>query len=119
MVQARRPLPNYSSLEAHSFINLSLRKAPLLQVQLETQSSLPQQNRHATRRKKRRSGRIVARFRDIDGNTFSLSVSTNDPCHGSARECHPAKLEAERRTAHELEIAKHVQCGGFPQVLPR
>jgi len=29
-----------------------------------------------------------------------------------------AKQEAERRTAHELEIAKHVQSRLFPQVLP-
>jgi serine phosphatase RsbU (regulator of sigma subunit) len=64
-------------------------------------------------------GGIVARFRDIDGNTFSL-VSFDELTHAmeAQRRVVAAKQEAERRTAHELEIAKHVQSRLFPQVLP-
>ena len=64
-------------------------------------------------------GGIVARFRDIDGNTFSL-VSFDELTHAmeAQRRVVAAKQEAERRAAHELEIAKHVQSRLFPQVLP-
>src|SRR5229473_3918769 len=64
-------------------------------------------------------GGIVARFRDIDGNSFSL-VSFDELTHAmeAQRRTIAAKQEAERRAAHELEIAKHVQSRLFPQVLP-
>ncbi len=64
-------------------------------------------------------GGIVARFRDIDGNAFSL-VSFDELTHAmeAQRRVVAAKQEAERRAAHELEIAKHVQSRLFPQVLP-
>lgn len=64
-------------------------------------------------------GGIVARFRDLDGNTFSL-VSFDELTHAmeAQRRVVAAKQEAERRAAHELEIAKHVQSRLFPQVLP-
>jgi serine phosphatase RsbU (regulator of sigma subunit)/catechol 2,3-dioxygenase-like lactoylglutathione lyase family enzyme len=64
-------------------------------------------------------GGIVARFRDIDGNSFSL-VSFDELTHAmeAQRQVVAAKQEAERRAAHELEIAKHVQSRLFPQVLP-
>jgi serine phosphatase RsbU (regulator of sigma subunit)/catechol 2,3-dioxygenase-like lactoylglutathione lyase family enzyme len=64
-------------------------------------------------------GGIVARFRDIDGNSFSL-VSFDELTHAmeAQRRAVAAKQEAERRAAHELEIAKHVQSRLFPQVLP-
>lgn len=64
-------------------------------------------------------GGIVARFRDIDGNSFSL-VSFDELTHEmeAQRRLVAAKQEAERRAAHELEIAKHVQSRLFPQVLP-
>src|SRR5580765_4001517 len=64
-------------------------------------------------------GGIVARFRDLDGNTFSL-VSFDELTHTmeAQRRVVAAKQEAERRAAHELEIAKHVQSRLFPQVLP-
>lgn len=64
-------------------------------------------------------GGIVARFRDIDGNSFSL-VSFDELTHAmeAQRRIVAAKQEAERRAAHELEIAKHVQSRLFPQVLP-
>src|SRR5713101_1934936 len=64
-------------------------------------------------------GGIVARFRDVDGNSFSL-VSFDELTHAmeAQRRAVAAKQEAERRAAHELEIAKHVQSRLFPQVLP-
>jgi serine phosphatase RsbU (regulator of sigma subunit)/catechol 2,3-dioxygenase-like lactoylglutathione lyase family enzyme len=64
-------------------------------------------------------GGIVARFRDIDGNSFSL-VSFDELTHAmeAQRRVVAAKQEGERRAAHELEIAKHVQSRLFPQTLP-
>jgi serine phosphatase RsbU (regulator of sigma subunit) len=64
-------------------------------------------------------GGTVARFRDIDGNSFSL-VSFDELTHAmeAQRRAITAKQEAERRAAHELEIAKHVQSRLFPQTLP-
>src|SRR6202163_927797 len=53
-------------------------------------------------------GGIVARFRDIDGNSFAL-VSFDELTHAmeAQRRAVTAKQEAERRASHELEIAKH------------
>jgi serine phosphatase RsbU (regulator of sigma subunit) len=64
-------------------------------------------------------GGIVARFRDVDGNSFSL-VSFDELTHAmeAQRRAVTAKQEAERRATHELEIAKHVQSRLFPQTLP-
>jgi len=64
-------------------------------------------------------GGTVARFRDIDGNSFSL-VSFDELTHAmeAQRRAVTAKQEAERRAVHELEIAKHVQSRLFPQTLP-
>jgi serine phosphatase RsbU (regulator of sigma subunit) len=64
-------------------------------------------------------GGVFARFRDVDGNSFSL-VSFDELTHAmeAQRRAMAAKQEAERRTAHELEIAKRVQSRLFPQTLP-
>jgi serine phosphatase RsbU (regulator of sigma subunit)/catechol 2,3-dioxygenase-like lactoylglutathione lyase family enzyme len=64
-------------------------------------------------------GSVVARFRDVDGNIFYL-VSFDEVTHAleAKRRSDAAKLEAERRTAQELEIANEVQCRFFPQVRP-
>ncbi len=64
-------------------------------------------------------GGIFARFRDIDGNSFSL-VSFDELTHAleTQRRTLAEKQEAERRAVHELEIAKHVQSRLFPQTLP-
>lgn len=64
-------------------------------------------------------GGIFARFRDVDGNSFSL-VSFDELTHAmeAQRRAVTAKQEAERRSAHELEIAKNVQSRLFPQTLP-
>jgi serine phosphatase RsbU (regulator of sigma subunit)/catechol 2,3-dioxygenase-like lactoylglutathione lyase family enzyme len=64
-------------------------------------------------------GGVFTRFRDPDGNTFAL-VSFDEVTHAleAQRKATAAKLEAERRAAQELEIAKEVQARLFPQTLP-
>ncbi len=64
-------------------------------------------------------GGVFTRFTDIDGNSFSL-VSFDEVTHAveAQRRAMAEKLEAERRAAQELEIAKQVQARLFPQTLP-
>jgi phosphoserine phosphatase RsbU/P len=64
-------------------------------------------------------GGVFARFRDIDGNSFSL-VSFDEITQALEiqRRAVAEKQEAERRAAQELEIAKQVQAQLFPQTLP-
>jgi serine phosphatase RsbU (regulator of sigma subunit)/catechol 2,3-dioxygenase-like lactoylglutathione lyase family enzyme len=64
-------------------------------------------------------GGVFARFRDIDGNSFGL-VSFDEVTHSleAERRAIAARLEAERRAAQELEIAKQVQSRLFPQKFP-
>jgi serine phosphatase RsbU (regulator of sigma subunit)/catechol 2,3-dioxygenase-like lactoylglutathione lyase family enzyme len=64
-------------------------------------------------------GGVFARFKDIDGNTFSL-VSFDEVTHAveADRRAAADKLEAERRVAHELAIARQVQARLFPQSRP-
>jgi len=64
-------------------------------------------------------GGVFARFKDPDGNSFSL-VSFDEVTHAieAQRRATVEKLEVERRAAQELEIAKQVQARLFPQNLP-
>jgi serine phosphatase RsbU (regulator of sigma subunit)/catechol 2,3-dioxygenase-like lactoylglutathione lyase family enzyme len=64
-------------------------------------------------------GGVFTRFRDLDGNSFSL-VSFDEVTHAveAQRRAVAEKLELERRAAQELEIAKQVQAHLFPQTLP-
>jgi len=64
-------------------------------------------------------GGVFARFRDPDGNTFSL-VSFDEVTHEieAQRRAFAEKLESERRAAQEIEIAKQVQARLFPQTVP-
>jgi len=64
-------------------------------------------------------GGVFTRFRDVDGNAFSL-VSFDEVTQGveAQRRAIAEKLESERRAARELEIAKAVQARLFPQKLP-
>ncbi len=64
-------------------------------------------------------GGVFTRFRDLDGNSFSL-VSFDEVTHAveEQRRTIAQKQESERRAAQELEIAKQVQAGLFPQTLP-
>jgi serine phosphatase RsbU (regulator of sigma subunit)/catechol 2,3-dioxygenase-like lactoylglutathione lyase family enzyme len=65
-------------------------------------------------------GGTSATFADVDGNTFELLASDeiNSEIERQRRAI-SEKLEAERRAAQELEIAKQVQAKLFPQILPR
>jgi serine phosphatase RsbU (regulator of sigma subunit)/predicted enzyme related to lactoylglutathione lyase len=64
-------------------------------------------------------GGVFTRFRDVDGNSFSL-VSFDEVTHAveAHRRTIAEKQESERRATQELEIAKQVQAGLFPQTLP-
>jgi serine phosphatase RsbU (regulator of sigma subunit)/catechol 2,3-dioxygenase-like lactoylglutathione lyase family enzyme len=64
-------------------------------------------------------GGVFARFKDIDGNSFTL-VSFDEVTRSleAERRASAEKLEAERRTAQEMELAKQVQSNLFPQTLP-
>ncbi len=62
---------------------------------------------------------MVTRFEDVDHNTFELvSFDAWSRAIEAERRAAAAKLEAERRAAQELEIAKQVQARLFPQNLP-
>ncbi len=64
-------------------------------------------------------GGIFTFFDDIDGNTFALCSRDEFIREIEAkRRAAAEKLEAERRTAQELEIAKQVQARLFPQNVP-
>src|SRR2546422_3119027 len=64
-------------------------------------------------------GGVFTRFKDLDGNSFSL-VSFDEVTHAveAQRRALAGRLESERRAAQELEIAKQVQARLFPQTLP-
>jgi serine phosphatase RsbU (regulator of sigma subunit) len=64
-------------------------------------------------------GGVFTRFKDLDGNSFSLvgfDFITREI--EADRRNRTEKLEAERRATQELEIAKQVQARLFPQMLP-
>ena len=65
-------------------------------------------------------GAVFSRFRDPDGNTFSL-VSFDEVTHAveTQRRAIADRQEAERHAAQELEIGQQVQSRLFPQTLPR
>jgi len=64
-------------------------------------------------------GSVATVFEDIDGNAFDLvSIDEASRAIEAGRREVAAKLEAERRAAQELEIAKEVQARLFPQTQP-
>jgi len=64
-------------------------------------------------------GGVFTHFKDIDGNSFALvSLDEESRAVEAQRRAAAAKLEAERRAAQEMEIAKQVQTRLFPQTLP-
>jgi len=64
-------------------------------------------------------GGAFARFEDVDQNSFSL-VSFDEVSRAveAQRQAAAERREAERRAAHELEIARQVQARLFPQRHP-
>jgi serine phosphatase RsbU (regulator of sigma subunit) len=65
-------------------------------------------------------GGVFSRFKDPDGNIFSL-VSFDEVTHAveAQRRALHERQEHERRIAQEMEIAKQVQARLFPQNLPK
>jgi len=64
-------------------------------------------------------GGVFTRFLDVDGNSFALAGFDELTREVEAqRRAAAERLEAERLAAQELEIAKRVQAGLFPQRLP-
>ncbi|HEX6736633.1 MAG TPA: SpoIIE family protein phosphatase [Vicinamibacteria bacterium] len=64
-------------------------------------------------------GGVFTSFEDVDGNSFAL-VSFDEEIRAveAQRRALAERLDAERRAAHELEIARQVQARLFPQSLP-
>jgi serine phosphatase RsbU (regulator of sigma subunit)/catechol 2,3-dioxygenase-like lactoylglutathione lyase family enzyme len=64
-------------------------------------------------------GGVFTRFRDLDGNSFSL-VSFDEVTQAveAQRRAIAERLEFDRRAVQELEIAKQVQARLFPQSQP-
>ncbi len=64
-------------------------------------------------------GGVFTHFRDLDGNSFTL-VGFDEVSREieAQRRAIAEKVDAERRAAQELEIAKQVQARLFPQTLP-
>jgi serine phosphatase RsbU (regulator of sigma subunit)/catechol 2,3-dioxygenase-like lactoylglutathione lyase family enzyme len=64
-------------------------------------------------------GGMFTHFKDLDGNSFAL-VGFDKVSHEieARRRTAAEKMETERRTAQELEIAKQVQARLFPQTMP-
>lgn len=64
-------------------------------------------------------GGVYTRFRDVDGNSFSLvSFDEISQALDAQRRAAAEKIENERRVARELQIAKEVQARLFPQKRP-
>ncbi|HJZ99601.1 MAG TPA: VOC family protein, partial [Candidatus Solibacter sp.] len=64
-------------------------------------------------------GGVFARFKDLDGNIYSLvGFDEANRQIEAQRRAAAEKIEAERRATHELEIARQVQARLFPQTLP-
>jgi serine phosphatase RsbU (regulator of sigma subunit) len=64
-------------------------------------------------------GSVFCRFEDADGNSFELvGVDQVTRAIEDRRRALAAKMEEERRTTLELEIAKRFQARLFPQRLP-
>ncbi|MFY9561175.1 MAG: SpoIIE family protein phosphatase [Terriglobales bacterium] len=64
-------------------------------------------------------GGVFTRFEDLDRNSFALvSFDEMSEAVEAQRRAASEKLESERRSAHELDIAKQVQARLFPQTLP-
>ena len=62
---------------------------------------------------------MFTRFKDVDGNSFALvGVDEMSREIEAQRRALAQRVEAERRAAQELEIAKQVQARLFPQELP-
>ncbi len=93
----------------------------LKRVKYERQASVPGSTDHLSAPVEQTPlwGGVFTHFKDLDGNSFAL-VSFDEESRSveAQRRAASAKLESERRTAQELEIAKQVQTRLFPQTRP-
>lgn len=65
-------------------------------------------------------GGTFCHFVDPDGNSFSLAGFTEATRSiDEQRRAYASKLESDRRTAQEIEIARQVQARLFPQIQPQ
>lgn len=72
-----------------------------------------------TARRQAAWGGMFVRFEDVDRNSFELvSLDEVSLAVEAQRRANATRLEAERRAAHELDIATQVQARLFPQRLP-
>ncbi len=91
----------------------------LRRVKYERQAMVPADPSGASHEPSPAWGGVFTRFMDVDGNSFALVGFDEVNREIEARRRRTAeKLEAERRAAQELEIAKQVQARLFPQTLP-
>src|SRR5215467_5547772 len=91
----------------------------LRRVQYERQRAAPELEETAAAAPQSVWGGIFTRFEDPDGNSFALvGYDEVNRAIDAKRRSAAEKLEAERRAAQELEIAKQVQARLFPQRLP-
>lgn len=88
----------------------------LRRVKYERQPAAP---RPGPEEENRVWGGVFTQFRDLDGNLFTLAGFDEVTREIEVqRRATAEKLEAERRAAQELEIARQVQARLFPQTLP-
>jgi len=96
---------------------------PRLRRVVYEQASLPGDDSATTKATSERRpsawGGVFVRFEDTDRNSFAL-VSFDEVSRAveAQRRAAAEKMEAERRAAHELDIAMQVQSRLFPQRLP-
>ncbi|MBV9267137.1 MAG: SpoIIE family protein phosphatase [Acidobacteriaceae bacterium] len=65
-------------------------------------------------------GEVFTRFEDIDRNSFALvSFDAVTAAIEAQRRAHAERLEADRRFAYELDVARQVQSRLFPQQCPQ
>ncbi len=65
-------------------------------------------------------GQVFTRFEDIDRNSFALvSFDEVTAAIEAQRRENAERLEADRRVAYELDVARQVQARLFPQQFPR
>ena len=68
---------------------------------------------------RQQGGLVTTKFVDVDGNSFILvGVDAVTRAIEAHRRAVADRVEAERRAAQEMEIAKEVQARLFPQILP-
>jgi serine phosphatase RsbU (regulator of sigma subunit) len=91
----------------------------LKQITYERQPQPPASTDHSHGEHTPIWGGVYTHFKDPDGNSFALvSFDEESRAVEAQRRAVASKLDHERRSAQELEIAKQVQTRLFPQTFP-